>query len=236
MPTLRTCTVFFADLVRSRRLGRQRAQVQERIHSVLTDLNRRYRAAILSHFEVREGDAIRAVLANPVILLATWWKLDQALGAGAIRYGIGYGELTVFRSFPDDADGPAYYAARDALAEAGQMTQRGVPGVAFRGFDRELEPIISVDRNLSVTGLLMAELRARFTPAQWVAMTYLYHDAATTQRAVAERLAVSEPAISKRLRAAGWPSYREADQHMTQLLAAFDQTNAWHSETRRKHD
>lgn len=248
MPTPRACTVFFADLVRSRRLGRQRAHVQEQIRRVLNELNRRYRAAILSPFEVREGDAIRAVFANPSVLLGAWWKLDQALGAGRTRYGIGYGALTVFRSFPDDADGPAYYAARDALAEAGRMTQRGLPGVVFRGFDSELEPIqrespahpvlgaISVDGNLSVIGLLMAELRARFTPAQWVAMTYLHQDANVTQRAVAERLAVSEPAISKRLRAAAWPSYREAEETMTVLLAAFDRTQAWHSETRRKHE
>lgn len=241
MAPLPPCTVFFADLIRSRRLGRQRADIQERIRRVLDDLNRRDHRAILSPFEVREGDAIRAVFAHPSVLLGAWWNLDAALGAGRIRYGIGYGELTVFRRFPDDADGPAYYAARDALAEAGRMTQRGVPGVVFRGFDRALESVrheapdrpvlhaMSIDRTLSAIGLLLAELRARFTRSQWEAMTYLHQRPSLTQRVVAERLSVSEPAISKRLRAAGWASYREAEDTMGTLLAAFDRTQEWHS-------
>ncbi len=238
MPATAPCTIFFADLVRSRRLGRQRAAVQNRIRVALGKLNARYhRPDILSPFEVREGDAIRAVLAHPAVVLDAWWQLDAAGGAGALRYGIGYGELTTFRSFPDDADGPAYYHARDALEAATEATRRGLPGVVFRGFDSALEPLrrkpssdqllgaLSFDRSLSTIGTLLAELRTRFTPPQWEAMTLMREP--TTQRAVAERLTVSEPAISKRLHAAAWATYRAAEDALLVQLAAFRTTKAW---------
>lgn len=225
------CTVILADIVGSRRLAGRRDAVQEQLRTALAALNATLsRPALLSPFEIREGDAIRAVVSVPSVIFHAWTAIDGVLGAGRVRYGIGFGSLETFRAFPDDADGPAYHHARDALAEATARSRRNVPPVVFRGFGREPGSGQGGDWDAALTacGVLLAELRRRRTPAQRRVIAHMRAD--LTQREIAERLAISPPAVTKHLQSAGWAAYRTAEdelQHRVFAGGRFDTRASW---------
>ena len=210
------CAVLYADLVGSRRLGRRRDQVQRSLRGVAATVNAELGPRLLSPFEIREGDAVRAVLRVPALLPDLFWRFDAALPAGSLRWAVGYGVLTTYTRFPDDADGPAYYAARDAQAEAARGPQ---PGVALSGFGAEL------DRMLSAAALLMGVLRRRLSAPQRRSITLLRE--LGTARAVAARLRVTPQAVGQQLRIAGWAEYAAAESACREVLGKFDASADW---------
>ena len=167
-------------------------------------------------FERTVGDEVQAVLDDPAsvvelalhLLRVGGWSIG--IGAGAVQDPLPHSTR--------EASGPAFIAAREAVEGA---KTRGRPvAVAVRGAD----PIAARDAEAVLT--LLGSVVARRSPAGWAAVDAARDAVDRTgpdgpvQQLAAQRLGISQQAVSQRLRAAQWAEERAARPTVARLLAA----------------
>lgn len=206
------------DLVGSR-LVSDRAGVQEALVRALEQVNRHVTAVqpleptIGDEFQGAYADLADAVRASLLVRLLMLPLADT-------RYGLGAGEVTVFRSgrTPLSQDGPGWWAARDAIEqvqarEGRRASARGtrtwlVDRTADRTADRTREAVavnaFLLCRDESVS--LMGE-RARRLLLGWML--------GRTQSELAAQEGISQSAVSQALGRSGAYALRDAHDALT---------------------
>lgn len=179
-------------------------------------------SGVLLPFERTVGDEVQAVLDDPESVVEVALHL---LRLGGWSVGIGAGP--VLEPLPEstrEASGPAFIAAREAV-EAAKNRGRPVP-VAVRG----AAPAAAQDAEAILT--LLGSVLARRSPAGWAAVDAARDALGRTgadgpvQHQAAQRLGISQQAVSQRLRAAQWAEERAARPAAARLLVAAGQQEA----------
>lgn len=156
------------------------------------------------------GDEVQAVLddAGGVVDLVL-----HLLRRGGWSVGVGAGPVEEpLPASSREARGEAFVLARAAV-EAAKSRNRPVP-LAVRGAD----PTAAGDAEAVLT--LIGSLAARRSTAGWAAIDQARALGTERQDAIAERLGVSQQAVSQRLRAAHWVEESAARPAAARLLTA----------------
>lgn len=167
-------------------------------------------------FERTVGDEVQAVLDDPSSVTEIALHLLRT-GGWSIGIGAGTVHLPLPRS-TREASGPAFIAAREAV-EAAKTRGRPVP-LAVRGTDA------TAARDAEAVLILLGGVLTRRSPAGWAAVDAAQDVLRRTgqegpvQQLAAERLGISQQAVSQRLRAAQWPEERAVRPTVARLLAA----------------
>jgi hypothetical protein len=198
--------VITADIIDSRR----QADLVALLKPQLSELNSR---ALLTTFAISRGDEIQAVCKEPTALpqlirhlryLCLPLQLRVAVGIGAIdgsgmNFGVSSWEM----------NGPAFYAARNALDQL-QKTQRKTPATLIAseepGFD------LTVNTIYSLYDLLINQ----WTPKQW-ATVQTYEVQATMQK-TAQAFNVTWQNIQKICKAAHWETLKATEENLARLI------------------
>jgi hypothetical protein len=203
------------DVVESRRIE-QRATAQESLHDLLAFLNKVLDDSVLAPFSLSRGDEIQALVSRAEILPDVLWYTAARFRFSAVRFGFGLGELsTSLAPVPMATDGPAWWAARNAVTNA--AVTRRIGGV-WQGFGED-------DQVLTALGTLLVHIRSRLTPRQRAVIERLRSGADMVQ--VAEDLGISKQAVSTIVAAAGWRAYQEGEDAWKLLLREYDYSEAW---------
>jgi len=212
------CIAVIADLIRSRRYSpAERASIQQRINTVLEQLNEQYRESVLARFLITAGDEFQGLLSNASVLADMIWDIEADLRQADFRVGVGCGFLsTPLQDRTVDMDGPVWYAARDAVGLAKSSRRQG--GV-FLGFGQ------GEDAVLNGFARLLRELRGQWTARQFEVIQLLRQG--KSQVEVAEVMGVSKQAVSKHAKSTGWDAYVEGERAWKQQLGSFDFTPLW---------
>ncbi|QDZ13548.1 DNA-binding protein [Humibacter ginsenosidimutans] len=177
--------VITADQVDSRNRADVVAETQ-------ASLQTRFGSALVLPVDRNAGDEVQLVTDDARTALDIVLALDRTND-----WSIGVGCGAVREPLPDSAraaTGPAFFAARDAVQSAKKRQLR----FAIRsGAESEREPASDLE---ALTDLLLT-VRGRRSAAGWELYDLLL--TGITQREAAERLGISEPAVSSRARAAG---------------------------------
>lgn len=210
-------TAFIGDISASRDLDAgERRTVQERLGDLLDDLNRGLDEAILADFTITVGDEFQGLLVRPGVLPELMWRLRDRLPGLRFWTGVGFGGLdTGLEERAVGMDGPAFHRAREALEVA---HDDGLHGGVFSGFGDD-DPV------LGGLSRLLDWQRQRFTDAQREAIRHVRRG--ETQTEAAGEIGVSRQAVSKRLAAAGWTAYRDAEKSLQGLLARYATAEEW---------
>lgn len=192
------------DLIGSRRVT-DRAGLHTRLHDALADVNERF--APVTPLRVTVGDEYQGVFASLGAAVQATLVLRLALLPDVdVRHGIGVGELGVLQEEPRVEDGPAWWAARDAIVAVQKGESRGLArtlrtsyavaeGAAER-FDGVPDPA-----GVNAALVLRDQLVAGASERSLSVLRGLLD--AETQREVAARLGISPSAVSQRVRADG---------------------------------
>lgn len=211
----RLCIAVIGDVVNSRRME-QRATAQAHLQSLLAFLNDAFSESILAPFSLSRGDEIQALVLRAAILPDVLWEVSVRFPESPVRFGFGLGPLsTPLAPVPMETDGPAWWAAREAVESAAGTRRTG--GV-WKGFGND-------DKVLTALGTLLGHMRGRFTPRQRAVLEQLRFGGEMVQ--VAERLKISKQAVSGIVAAAGWRAYQEGEDAWRSLLIEYDYTDGW---------
>lgn len=211
----KSCIAVIGDVVNSRRME-QRAAAQERLQDLLSFLNDCFRGSILAPFSLSRGDEIQALLLRAAIVPDLVWEVAFRFPQAPIRFGFGLGQLSTPPShIPMETDGPAWWAARNAVKTAAATRRNG--GV-LQGFGE-------ADKVLTAFGTLLGHMRGRLTARQRAVLEQLRSGEEMVQ--VADRLKISKQAVSGIVAAAGWRAYQEGEEAWRLLLHEYDYTDEW---------
>lgn len=203
------------DLVRSRRIS-DRYGVQERLFDLVDRVNRTFGSIIQADFVVTHGDEIQGLLHDGTAELLDVMELFvEEMKPHDLRFGIGRGTIaTRLRRTAVGMDGPAWHLALDAI----EQTKKELKIASFQGFGRRRDDMLR-----SLVNLLFWQ-RARWSAQQREVVLLAASDG--SQKAIARRLGISQAAVSKRLRAAGWRYYEDARNTAKGLLSQTGKS-AW---------
>jgi len=196
------------DLRSSRRIS-DRAEAQERLFATMRALNEEFADAVQSRFIVTHGDEaqglLRADMASSVVRVME--RAVDGMRPQMLRFGIGLGTLaTPIQPDAIGMDGEAWYRASEKIADAARERKF----VLFSGFGEE------ADNQSSAMANLLLYLRYRWTDDQQRVIELV--EACPTQAVAAERLGISQAAVSKSLRISGWRYYSDGQDALVRIL------------------
>lgn len=191
------------DAVASRALApTRRARVQQRLRTVLREVNRRWRRAIAARFAVALGDQFEGLLVDPAALweIAHWVRAELSELDWIVACGRGPVTTALAPTAPE-VDGPCFHRARGALEAAKRRRML----LAFEGFDP------------------LANGFAAYYSALYWSWTARQRRAGTLLRVlapadVAERLGVHRTAVSHLAGRMGWRLVTAADTIFQEVL------------------
>lgn len=96
-----------------------RGQVQRKLDCVLKQMNEQYQDDIAANFIITLGDEFQGLLRRKEHLIDMIKCIQRVMYPVRLRFGIGLGEIRtdIFCEAAIGADGPAYYAAREAIED-----------------------------------------------------------------------------------------------------------------------
>jgi len=195
------------DVVASRTAG-DRAALHDRLTRVLAEVNDAF--APTTPLRITTGDEYQggfatvghALQASLRVRLALLPELD-------VRHGLGWGDLRVLQEEPRVEDGPAWWAARDAIHEVQEAQEH--PGTRFRRTAYRLATGQDVpDPDLVEAALLLRDAAVGALSERSVSVLRGLLDG-RTQRELAESLGISASAVSQRVRSDGLAALVAAD-------------------------
>ena len=212
------CIAVIGDMVGSRTLGTERSIAQSALFETLHSINELYPTAILSKFLVTAGDEFQGLLKQASVLPDIIWKLEDSFKYET-RLGIGCGVLnTPLQEFAAGMDGPAWYAAREAIKQAHKQKRYG--GV-FIEFD-ELGDVI-----LNGFARILYDRRQSFTEKQRKVATLLREGLSKAE--VAQTLDILKQSVHSHEKSIGWEAYKEAESAWRAVLNKYDFASEWNS-------
>ncbi len=183
MPPTRYCAII-GDIRHSRLLPR-RGAVQKRFAGSIEKINREFRKEIASSFLITLGDEFQGLLISPAESYRLVRRFQELMEPVPFSFGVGVGTLsTPLEEQALGMDGEVFHRARAALEKA-KKTKREL----LCNFDSP-----TVDLVNALIGLLEDRWQ-RITPRQKEIRRLLLE--LDRQEAVARRLRISQPAVSR---------------------------------------
>lgn len=187
------------DIVNSREAS-NRARVHEALAAAVAELNEEHRPP--SPLRLQAGDEFQGAFADVGTALRAIWRLRWALvGEVELRYGVGWGPVSVLADEPRIEDGPGWWAARDAIEAVAEDAAR--PGLrhlrtAYRlAAGTEGPPAEPINAALLCRDQMVGSLSQR--SAEILAQLI----AGRSQTDIADDLGISASAVSQRVRGDG---------------------------------
>ena len=196
------------DVVRSRR-SRDRAALHERLAAALEQVNARLEP--MTPLRITLGDEFQGCFADVGAAVRASLRLRLVLAPEAdLRHGIGWGEVRVLQEQPRVEDGPAWWAAREAIDEV--HVAEGRPGTRLRRtVYRRAEGTSGPDPATLEAMLILRDQAVGALDERSLLVLRGLLDGAT-QRELAERLGVTPSAVSQRVRTDGLAALVAADE------------------------
>jgi hypothetical protein len=205
-----TVVALLGDIVGSRRLAAdERAELQQTLAALMTDINASYRRAVLADFLVTLGDEFQGILGAPEVVPDIVQDINERLPRTRFRIVASLGQLTTaLNPIALGTDGPVWHNARNVL-EASRASKRD--GVAFVGFGAD-------DVVLNGISGLMAHHWSHLEMSQREVVTALRHHEGLRKEAASD-MGISQQAMSNRAQSAGWREYEAGMVAWRTLLA-----------------
>lgn len=212
------------DIVHSRQ-AKNRGFLQQKLVNLLDLINRNYSGIIASKFGITLGDEFQGLVKKTDGLMQLMDELIFGLYPDRLRIGIGIGGMLtpVNPQISLGADGPAYWAARDAINTIRKSNDYGRVNI-FVESERPTSSLGLVNEALAATAFIASNWR----DTQVAVMRALLEEGIWSdkfeQKRIAEKMWISSVALSRRLASSGIKLYirtrSEIERTMEELTHA----------------
>lgn len=113
------------DIKESKKLE-NRGEIQKKLKNVLTNINDIYCENIVANFLITLGDEFQGLLKDAVNILDIVKYIQREMYPVELRFGVGIGEIytEIDSQAAIGADGPAFYAARNAIVQIHEQEKK----------------------------------------------------------------------------------------------------------------
>lgn len=207
---VKSFTVLVGDLVRSRHIVNRR-EVARLIHDSLKKINKDFDRDFFAPLTLTRGiDELSGVLKSSHVSYQVCRQLNDRVAPSAFRFAIVTGPLDIALASRDAGkmDGPAFHQASDLI----QKAKRADRPYSFRvGFSSaEIDPPLN-----EMTNLIYILCRGWSDHQRAVVRLY---DRWMRQEVVADKLGITQQAVSEALRKAHYKEIKNAENLIDQML------------------
>jgi hypothetical protein len=205
------------DIVGSKNL-QDRKIVQEKLITLLNNINEQYKTYISSKFMITLGDEFQGLLHAGVCVIEIIEKIEQEMHPIKIRFGVGVGkiETNIDLNMPLGADGSAYYNARKMIDKVWANEKKKMGSKPNIGI--EVDNYDDVTELMNTILSLSAVIKSKWTDRQReIINAYTRYEG--TQSSVAQKLGINQSSVQKALLNAGFYAYQQALQTITKTLS-----------------
>ncbi|MDC5698359.1 SatD family protein [Intrasporangium calvum] len=199
------------DIVESRRTGDRQA-LHDTIGAVLGRVNRAQ--PVVDPAVITLGDEFQGVYATLGDALTAAFHIRAALQPHDVRFGLGRGAIQVLDPARGIHDGPAYWAARDAIEEAAQLADKAALRTTRTVFRSEADSPAQVTA-VNAALLTLDQVLGALSPVSWRILASRLEG--LTQKDIAEREGITPSAVSQRVRGDGIGVAMEAMRMLGEL-------------------
>ncbi|HKX66611.1 MAG TPA: SatD family protein [Intrasporangium sp.] len=185
------------DIVESRRTGDRQA-LHDIVAAVLARTNAEH--AVVDPAVITLGDEFQGVYATLGDALTAAFRIRAGLRPHDVRFGLGRGDIQTLDSERGIHDGPAYWAARDAIVEAARLAGKAALRTTRTVYlSPEDAPALVVAVNAALTAL--DHILGSLSPVSWRILGGRLEG--LTQQDIAAREGITPSAVSQRVRSDG---------------------------------
>ena len=185
------------DIVESRRTGDRQA-LHDTVTMVLASVNADH--PVLDPVVITLGDEFQGVYATLGDALTAAFHIRAGLRPHDVRFGLGRGDIQALDRERGIHDGPAYWAARDAIVEAQRLAGKAALRTTRTVYHSpQDEPALVAAVNAALTAL--DHILGSLSPVSWRILGGRLEG--LTQKDIAAREGITPSAVSQRVRSDG---------------------------------
>ena len=186
------------DIKQSREC-KNRYEVQERLKKVLYKLNLIYRDKLAAEFLITLGDEFQGILENVNHVLKIVKYIQKEMYPIKLRFGIGIGMIStkINKKAAIGADGPAFYAARDAikdLHEQEKKIKKQASDIQIFWYNKECFELKEINMMLLLLNMIEESWTEKQRYTIWDMMAH--HG---SQEMCAKRIGTTQSTVARRL-------------------------------------
>ena len=203
------------DIVKSRKVN-HRTELQTKLEDVLSKINFDYEQFIESKFLVTVGDEFQGLLKPSAPIYKIICSIAEAIYPVQVRLGLGLGGITTtpVKEMALGMDGPAFYAARDALNIAHKKREHAI---VFKSEPSILDKNKEEAVNVMVGSLVV--IKKLWSEAFWGILPHLRKG--ETQKEIASLMGTTQPNISRLINNAYWKEVELLEEQAESLLGSY---------------
>lgn len=204
--------LILGDVVSSRDIEDKTA-FQKKINNTIQRINHIYRNDIYADFKILKGiDEIGGVLLSVANSYEIVTFINDCLHPDAMRFVVVRGQIEIAYETQDVSkmDGPVFHKAASLMA---QLRKSGSLFVIYTGND-VTDPLFS-----DIANLILTQKYDWYPHQVKVVSEYRY---LKNQKKVAQKLGITQQAVSKVLRYVNWKEIARVEQEINLLLARYD--------------
>jgi hypothetical protein len=203
-----------ADIIDSKKISSdKRKPVQNKINSILEDINIKYKNDIESKFVITLGDEFQGVLNSSKNLFKILDTIQLKLDSINLRFGIGIGEIyTEINPYAAiGADGPAYHKARICINELKKLKKKE-QNILIEGDNKKLTNLF----NLQL--FWINDCFLNWSSLQKEVVKIKFFDDSITQSTIASKLKINQSLVSRTIKAAKYDKYMASEKAIIDLI------------------
>jgi hypothetical protein len=204
------------DIIGSKQL-KNRAEIQNKLKTILNQINLKYADEISANFIVTIGDEFQGLLSRPHVLLDIINEIKIKIYPIRIRIGIGIGNIDteIDKKMAIGADGPAYHYARKMIDEI-RLNEKGK-------MSDSTNIKIYAEGKTSILNLINSNLcLCSFIESKWtnkqrdlIKEDMLFKQ---NQRELAKKFNLAQSSVQRRFKSAGYYDYINAQEIINKVM------------------
>ena len=213
--------VIIGDMKNSQKI-QDRNMVQEKLKSVLKEINKKYKKDIASKIMITLGDEFQGIFCSGASVLTIIEEIQEGMESIEIRFGIGVGKITtrVNAKMAIGADGPGFYNARKAIESLKADEQKNKTCLAEARIEID-EDENNVAMLINTVFSLMKVIKNNWTKRQREIIQEL-EKSGGNQTECAKRLGVAQSTINRGLNSGNFYAYKNAKETINHVLKEMD--------------
>lgn len=206
------------DIIASKEI-QERGDIQEKLHYILNQINEIYDNDISAKFIITLGDEFQGLLKDNRNLLDIIKYIQKMMHPVRLRFGIGIGEIStqIFHEAALGADGPAYYAARDAMEELREQERKFRKQAADIYISRYNTISFEIKEINTILSLIKV-IENKWSDAQRYTIWDMEENG-DSQEACAKRMNTTQSTIARRLAEGNYITYERAKRTLEEALS-----------------